>query len=165
VRSPGATPTTISARSPGEPQLGERHRHREYTPVGADERELSVVVELQVVEAGVGCVEDAEAHELGDHLDVRVVGPVDEDLVAQDPDVAEGRLTLGELVGSVEAAVLNDDRDVVDPVLIRQVECGRVGIVDDEHARHTAVDVLGGAAVQVRVEPQGGGRLVDRPGG
>jgi hypothetical protein len=37
------------------------------------------------------------------------------------------------------------------------------GVVEDEHPGHTAVHVLGRLAVRVRVVPEAGGRLVDRP--
>ena len=79
------------------------------------------------------------------------------------PTLARKRPAVVELVVAVERAVLDDHRDVVDAVVVGQVEVGRFGVVDDEHAGDAAVDVVGGLAVRVRVVPQRGRGLVDRP--
>jgi hypothetical protein len=64
----------------------------------------------------------------------------------------------------VEALVLHDQRDVVDPLFVRQFVGDRaVRVVEDEHAGQALVDVLLGLAVRVRVVSQRGRGLVDAP--
>jgi hypothetical protein len=64
---------------------------------------------------------------------------------------------------TVEVLVLDDQRDVVDPVGAGQVEPGCVLVIEDEQTGQAAVDMLLGAAVRMRVVPKRGGRLVDHP--
>ena len=125
--------------------------------------ERAPVDEPEVVAAGVAGVEQPQPHPLGGHVEVGIVGAVDEDLVAEHADVGKEAVGVVELVVAVEAAVLDDHRDVVDAVVVGQVEVGSGGVVEDEHPGEAAVDVLGGLAVGVRVVPQRRRRLVDGP--
>jgi hypothetical protein len=131
-------------------------RRLEQPPVGADQVEGATVVEADVVGAGGRRVEQAEPHELIGHLDVGVVGAVDEDVVSQ----------LGPVQGPVrvQALVLDDDGDVVHAVAPRERQRAGLGVVEQEQPGDATVDVVLGPAVRVRVVPQGGGGLVDRPG-
>jgi hypothetical protein len=67
------------------------------------------------------------------------------------------------LAVGLEQLVLDDDRDVVDAVAVRQRQARCQVIIDDEHASQAAVDLVRGAPVWVRVIPEGGARLADGP--
>jgi hypothetical protein len=88
---------------------------------------------------------------------------VDQQRVTEDADLAAERLALGEPAVVGERLVLHHHRHVVDPVRVgkRTHVGGRV--VDQEHAREPAVDLLLGALVGMRVVPERRGRLVDPP--
>jgi hypothetical protein len=91
------------------------------------------------------------------------MGAVDEDLIAEQPGGADRCLREVQRAVVLEALVLDDQGDVVDAVVVRQPEPGTVRIVEDEHPRDPAVDVVLGRAVRVRVVPEGRRGLVDRP--
>ena len=135
----------------------------EQAAVGADDLDRAPVDESEVVAAGVAAVEQPQADPFRRHVDVGIVGAVDEDLVAEHTDVGEEAAGVVELVVAVERPVLDDHRDVVDAVVVGQVQVGGFGVVDDEHAGDAAVDVVGGLAVRVRVVPQRCRGLVDAP--
>src|SRR5207237_3940 len=58
---------------------------------------------------------------------------------------------------------LEDKGDVVHSVVVRQRHLRRVVVVEDKEAHRSAGDLLAGAAHQVRVVPEGGRLLADRP--
>ncbi len=146
-----------------QPHAVERHRRLEQPAVGRDEVDRSSVAPGERVGACRGCVEDSQADELVGDVEVWAARPVDDELVAEAAGVAALRalaLALGR-----EAAVLHDHGHVVDAVLTRQPERALVLVVQDEHAREPARDVLLGLAVRVRVVPERRGLLVDVPFG
>ena len=71
--------TTISARSPGEScRWSMATGARQQPAVGADDVERPVVGEAEVVDAGVGGVEQPQPDQLGGHVEVGAGGAVDQ---------------------------------------------------------------------------------------
>ena len=133
--------------------------------IGGDERERPVVVEAEVVDAGVGGVEQPQADATVVHLKVGVVGAVDEQLVAEHADEVGGALPVGEWAAGVERLVLHDDGEVIDAVCGGQRQAVGLVVVDDEQPGDATVDVIGGLPMRVGVVPQRGRGLVDPPAG
>jgi hypothetical protein len=71
------------------------------------------------------------------------VSRVGDDGVSEEADLAEHRFAVVEAPSRVEGLVLDDQRDVVHPVLRRKAERGALGVVEDEHAGQPTVDVVG----------------------
>jgi hypothetical protein len=139
-------------------------RPLEQPRVAADLPEPPIVGEAEVVDTGVGRIHHPEPHEGRGGFDVRVVRAVHQDRVAEDARGAgEGR-RMGERAVVVEALVLDDQRDVVDAVGVRQLDVA-CRVVHDEHAGGAPVDVIGGRTVKVGMKPERRSRLVDRPRG
>jgi len=124
----------------------ERHRALDQPLVGGDEGEGTPVGEADVVEARVGGVQHPEADALVTDGQVRVVGAVDEDGIAEALRVAAARGAVGEVEGAVrvEVLVLDDDRDVVDTILVRQRQGAGDRVVDDVQAGEAAVGLVAG---------------------
>lgn len=99
------------------------------------------------------------------HVEMGVVGAVDQDVGAEDAERGQERGVDIERAVAVEGFVLDDQQDVVHAVVVGQFHAGACLVVEEEQSGHAAVDVLGGRAVEVGVVPEGGGGLVDRPGG
>lgn len=148
----------------GDLRPGELDWLGEEPAVGANEPERAVVLESQVVDAGVGGVEDAEPDLVGSHLDVGVGGAVDGDGVAEEAGWADDRRSEVEGAVAVEALVLEDDGEVVDAVDVWQPVRLVFGGVDDEHPGEAPVELFAGPLVGVGVVPQGGGRRVHGSG-
>src|SRR5262249_25679732 len=148
-----------------------RHQHAVDLPwrvqqsaVGADQGERVVAGGAEVVDARVGGVEDSRPHLCGGRLLVGAEGAVDGNGVAEDAGVPVGCLQ-AELVAAGELLVLDDQRDVVDAVPVRQVGRAGFAVVDEEQPGQAPVHVLGRVPVRVWVIPQRGGGLVDDPAG
>lgn len=139
-------------------------RAREEPTIGAHEREGAIIVEAEVVDASVRGIEHPQPDELVCDTDVRVVGSVDEDRVAELTDGAEQRSSGVEGPVAVEPLVLQDHRDVVDAVAGRETGRDAVGVVEEEEPRDAAVHVIRGLLVRMGVIPERGGGLVDAPG-
>jgi hypothetical protein len=131
--------------------------------VGADEREPPVVGEPEVVEPGVGAVEEPQPHQFGRDLEVAAHRAVDEEVAAGHPELRDEPGGVVEPVVPVERPVLDDERHVVDAVCPRQRQCVRFVVVDDEHPGRALVDVLGGLPVRMRVVPERRRSLVHGP--
>jgi hypothetical protein len=61
---------------------------------------------------------------------------------------------VGERTTTAEEFVLQHDRQIVDAVGLRQAAIGVLAIADDHHAGKARIDLRGGAAMQVRMEPR-----------
>jgi hypothetical protein len=138
-------------------------RGRQQPAVAGDELKGPVVGEAQVVDAGGGGVQQPQPDPLAAHVQVRVVGAVDQQLVPQPADRAERRLTEIQRPVGGEPLVLQDDGDVVDAVAVGQRQRAGLRVLHQEQPGHPTVDVVLGALVGVGVVPQGGRGLVDRP--
>ncbi len=135
----------------------------EQAAVAADQVEGAAVPEADLEGAGGRGVEQPEAHALAGHVQMGVVGAVDQGGAAEPADRVERPVGEVEPALAVEVLVLDDQGDVVDAVALGQRQRARLGVVEQEHPGDAPVDVVLGAAVRVRVVPEGRGGLVDRP--
>ena len=60
-----------------------------------------------------------------------------------------------------ERAILEDDRQVVEPERPRQTEPSIGAIIDDDHSRQAHINLASGVVMRMRMEPKRRGRLVD----
>jgi hypothetical protein len=116
----------------GELNAVEALRPFQKAAVGRDQLELALVSEADVVDAGVGGVEEPEADALVTDIEVRVVGAVDEDRVAEAAGGADPALGEVERAVVVQPLVLDDERDVVDAVVRWELQSVGVRVVEDE---------------------------------
>ena len=98
-------------------------------------------------------------------VEVGRVRAVHEDVLAEDPGRADEPLREVEPAVVVEVLVLEDHRDVIDAVRPRQAQALRLGVVDEDHPGDAPVDLLVAVGMRMRVVPERGRGLVDRPAG
>lgn len=135
----------------------------EQAAVAGDERKRSFVSEPDAVMARGRRVEKTQPCALSGDGQVRAEAAVDENLVAEPADRADRRLAEVEAAPIVEPLVLEQHGNVVDAVASGQSALRAPGLVDDPHAGQSAVNLVVGALVRMRVVPQCRGRLVDAP--
>jgi len=124
--------------------------------------ELTPVVEAEIIHPGVRGIEQTQAHQPGGHRQCRSDRAVDQHLSAAEPlhPVHHARI-VRHAAGPVEIAVLHDQREIVRAVIAGQ-RIDRIGIVDDDHACKAAIDLIGGAPVDMAVIPERRGGMIHR---
>src|SRR5579872_5398813 len=70
-----------------------------------------------------------------------------------------------ELTVALEATVLDDQWNIVDAPTRRQAKAVRLLIIDDDQAGEALDHLAGRRGIEMRMEPERGGGLVDRQGG
>src|SRR6266498_1028504 len=105
----------------------------EQAAVAADQVEGAAVPEADREDAGGRGVEQPEAHALAGHVQMGVVGAVDQGGAAEPADRVERPVGEVEPALAVEVLVLDDQGDVVDAVALGQRQRARLGVVEQEH--------------------------------
>jgi hypothetical protein len=114
--------------------------------------ELTIIAEAKIVDTGVGPVKQAKTDELGRGVEHRSYSPIYQKLIPSHPHVGTGVI---ERTISIKNLVLNDQRDVIRPILIRQSQFA-LGVFDENESGKTMVYMLSRLVHQVGVIPKGG---------
>ncbi len=145
-----------------EHQASGRRGTCQQSGIGGDDLESSSVVESEVVDAGVGAVEQTQANVLRRHRDIGLLTPVDQEAIAlHTHQVVHAGHVEQRAVGR-DAAVLDDHRDVVDSPRMRQPEAAIHTVIDQQEPGQARIGLRTGARVGVGMKPQRRARLVER---
>ena len=147
--------------------LGRAQKHvgpddgsRQQAAVGADHRQRAPVGPGQIVDAGVGAIQDAQAMGAGNDLLHVPRLPVDQDAVPQKTGHAlHGMRQVDQTVVFVKGAILDDQGEVV--FIARQGQGLLFVVRDDKQACQPTVYLRPGAFVRVGVIPVSTGPVVD----
>ena len=119
----------------------------------------ATVAHLQLVTPGVRGIQQAQAHPAAGYLDIRTLHPVDQQRIT-DKTTAAGFAVLRH-AKVIQSLVLNNDREVVDAVMIRDRQRFTHLIFDQPHPGQAVVNLLSGTVRRIGVIPQRGGVLTD----
>ena len=146
----------------GEPDRADDVRTIEQAAIARDQLHRTITFERKIVKAGVRSIEDAQPQLACLCVEHSVFSAVDEypaPAHAHHPCVHAQRVN--QPPGSIDHAVLHDQRNVVDAIVARQVEALFLVIADIDRRGEPGIDLRPGFALQVRMIPVERGPLAN----
>ena len=123
----------------------------------------TAIAHLQLIAARVGRVEQAQAHPAARNFDIRALRAVDQQRITDEATAA--RLAVFRRAEVIQTFVLDDNREVIHAVVIRDRQRFADFIFHQPHAGQAVIDLLRRAVRGVGVIPQGCRALANRQNG
>ena len=120
----------------------------------------TAIAHLQLIAARVRRVEQTQAHPAARDLDVRALRAVDQQRIADKATAA--RLAVFRRTEIIQTLVLDDNREVIHAVVVRDRQGFADLIFHQPHSGQAIINLLRRAVRRVGVIPQGGRALANR---
>ena len=119
----------------------------------------TAIAHLQLIAARVRRIEQAQAHPAARNFDIRALRAVDQQRITDEATAA--RLAVFRRAEVIQTFVLDDNREVIHAVVIRDRQRFADFIFHKPHAGQAVIDLLRRAVRGVGVIPQGGRTLAN----
>ena len=130
-------------------------RRGEQTAVGSDLMEASAIVEPEMVKACVRAIDQSQSEAIRLRFEDGFDNAIDQHRVTHHShhDIMHSR-GVNEASVARESAVLNDQRNIIDAIIVRKVERLACVVADVDHSGQTLIDLWPRAAVRMRMIPE-----------
>ena len=120
----------------------------------------SAIAHLQLIAPGVGSVQQAQAHPAARHFNIRALHAVNQQRVAH--KAAAARFAIFRRAEVIQPFILNNHREVIDAIVVRDRQVLADLVFHQPHARQTVVNLFSHPVRRVGLIPQRRRALADR---